>query len=111
MRTNEVTELAARDNAIFEYIRKRHGGKTHKIGIIAGVNDGGTIKVGYSKCNIAEDKFDDVLGFKLAVGRAIGMELPHIVPKGLRTRTRQFAARCVRYYKEAKKLELPEFAK
>lgn len=96
-------------NAIYEYIRKRHGGKTFKTGVILGVNEEGTIKIGYSKCNINEDKFNEKAGVQIAYKRAIAPMLP-IIPRGLRQMTRRFAGRCIRYYKDACKVELPLFA-
>lgn len=94
---------------IFEYIRRRKGGNTHKIGVIYGTTDGDTIKIGWSKCNVKEgDNFDADVGFEIAKERALVPEPDDIaVPLCLKQHIRQFGARCVRYFKEANKLELP----
>lgn len=94
------------NKAIFEYIRKREGGKVHKVGIIIGLNDNGTIRIGWSKCNMDIDKFDQLLGFQFAFNRAMkpdNVPTPHCI----KTQIRRFGSRAVRYFKNAKRLELP----
>ena len=97
---------------IHEYIRKRKNGHTHKVGVILGtlVNIGGdaVIKIGWSKCNIKEDTFNSERGIELAKGRVYN-ETPTITPTpdSIRKQVRQFGARCVRYFKNVNRLELP----
>ena len=100
---------------IFEYIRKRRGGKVNKVGVIFGTVQDEVIKVGWSKCNFqAKDKFDLAKGLELAYNRAVmngiadkeslnGIPAPLCIRKQLR----HFGGRCLLYFKGAKKLELP----
>ena len=97
---------------IFEYIRRRHHGKTLKVGVIIGVKDGKTVKIGWSKCNRQlGDVFDKRMGLQLALNRALTLPMPDNksvpTPNCIRKQIRQFGARCVRYFKDAKKIEMP----
>ena len=95
---------------IFEYIRRRKAGRTHKIGVVFGMVDKGVIKIGWSKCNTKLDKFNPEDGIAMAHERAIHISSSpdHIkTPDCIRTQVRQFGARCVRYFKDAQRLELP----
>ena len=92
---------------IFEYIRRRKNGMTYKVGVVFGMIDNGVIKIGWSKCNAkAGDKFDSIDGLAFAKHRAVKPDSVPI-PNCIRTQLRQFSSRCVRYFKDAKKLELP----
>lgn len=94
---------------IFEYIRRRKGNKTMKVGVILGTVIDNTIKTGWSKCNLkAGDKFNAVVGLQIAMNRAMASgAIPTPTPKCIRRQVRQFGARAVRYFKDATKLELP----
>jgi len=111
----DKTEQENQENQteIFEYIRKRKGGMTHKIGVIYGTIDNNTIKIGWSKCNVKEgDDFNADIGIEMAKERAVasyitqGTDHP-TVPLCIKRHIRQFGARCVRYFQDANKLELP----
>ena len=92
---------------IFEYIRRRKGGKVHKVGIVFGVAVDGVIKVGWSKCNFkAGDKFDTLMGLQMALNRAMGQDIKP-TPNCIRRQLRQFGSRCVRYFKNANKMDIP----
>jgi len=98
---------------IFEYIRRRRGGKVHKIGVIYGTSDGNIIRIGWSKCNTKDgDKFDVEEGIDIAKERAVASYITQgtthpSVPLCIKRHMRQFGARCLRYFKDANKLELP----
>lgn len=99
----EQTEQAE----IFEYIRRRKGGRVHKVGVIYGTAEDNTIKIGWSKCNIKDgDEFNADLGVSLARERATASSMNE-VPLCIKRHLRQFGARCLRYFKDANKLELP----
>ena len=94
---------------IFEYIRRRKGGKSIKAGVVFGLlNNEGTIKIGWSKCNIKEDKFNPEDGLALAKHRALGVKKSPAIPLCLKSQIRQFASRSVRYFQDFKRLEMPE---
>lgn len=97
---------------IFEYIRRRKGNKTMKVGVILGVRIKDDVKIGWSKCNMkAGDKFNATVGLQMAMNRAMRKaDKPYTVtftPDCIKKQIRNFAARCARYYKGATKLELP----
>ncbi len=93
---------------IFEYIRRRKGNKTMKVGVILGIVKDGVIKIGWSKCRVSEDKFTPEDGLRFARARALGETCVNTpVPSCIRRSVRQFGARAVRYFKDATKLELP----
>ena len=102
-------EVKKHPTEIFEYIRRNHGGKTHKVGVIVGIRDNGTIRLGWSKCNVGLDKFDAAAGLDLAKQRALGnfpiTPIPGFpitpIPGCIKKQYRTFAARCVRYFKDA----------
>lgn len=95
-------------NELFEYIRMRRGGKDIKVGVIAATRVKDTIKIGWSKCNFkVGDKFNRCKGVDTAFDRAEGRIPMSAAPLGDHTQIRQFAARCVRYFKGAKSLEMP----
>lgn len=92
---------------IFEYIKRRHGGKNHKVGIILGLVDNDTIRIGWSKCNQKSgDKFDTLIGLEYAKNRAMKSDNV-LTPNCIKRHLRQFSGRCVRYFKDANKLEIP----
>lgn len=45
-------------------------GQRNKIGVMAAIKEGEQIYIGFSKCNIKRDKFDKVIGTRMAYGRA-----------------------------------------
>jgi len=93
---------------IFEYIRRRHHGKTLKVGIIIGIKDKDVIRIGWSKVNLkAGDKFDFAVGIDKAKDRAMSSDYRVPAPNCIRRHLRQFGARTVRYFKEAKTVQLP----
>ena len=100
---------------IFEYIRRRKSGKTYKVGVVLGTIDGGVVRIGWSKCNLkAGDKFSPEQGIAIAQERAKNQTentQTHIpLPKCLRTQVRNFGARAIRYFKEATRVEFPNYA-
>lgn len=93
---------------IFEYIRRRKNGKTIKVGVIIGVKEGKAVKIGWSKCNVkVGDKFDPDFGVKMAKDRAISANVGQPAPLCIQKQIRQFGARCARYFKGAKTIEMP----
>lgn len=96
---------------IFEYIRRRKGGKVHKVGIIlATVTDNSVIKIGWSKTNTkVGDKFDLNEGLLMARNRATTLGITDVpsAPLCIRRQLRQFGARAVRYFKDARGLCMP----
>jgi len=101
-----MKEQTKHQTEIFEYIRRRRGGKVHKVGVIYGTTEDNTIKIGWSKCNIKEgDEFNADLGVLLAKERAI--ESPANAPLCMKRHLRNFSCRCLRYFKDAKKIALP----
>lgn len=95
---------------IFEYIRRRKHGKTIKVGVILGTTIGDVIKIGWSKCNLKEnDTFVPAIGLELAKARILN-EVPSttLTPLCIDRQVRLFAGRCIRYFKNAKKLEMPK---
>lgn len=104
--TNDTPEVKAekepvnRQTEIFEYINRNSNGVNKKIGVIVGMNDNGTIKIGWSKCNVKMDVFNRHTGLKMAKERALKGNPP--APACFRKHLRQFSARCVRYFKNAK---------
>jgi len=103
----EQKEQKEHQTEIFEYIRRRKGGQAHKIGVIYGTTEGNTIRIGWSKCNVKDgDSFNPDLGVGIAKTRAHGNDAAPS-PLCIKRQLRQFGARCLRYFKEANKLELP----
>lgn len=112
----ETKQKKEHQTSIFEYIRRRHHGKTHKVGVILGIFDGKAVKIGWSKCNVRiGDKFDKQVGLKLALNRALNRALPSPLPKKItvptpdciRHQIRNFGARCAKYFKGANKILIP----
>lgn len=91
---------------IFEYIRRRKGGRVIKVGMLVGFIHDNKIKVGWSKCNLMKDKFIQSTGFNMAVDRACGVNQTP-TPKCIERQVRAFGARAVRYYKGVNTLVLP----
>ena len=94
---------------IYEYIRKRKHKKLNKVGVILATLDPNSqmIKIGWSKCNTkAKDVFSTEEGLKLARKRTSLID-NNVVPSSFRSPIRQFGARCIRYFKQAKGLVFP----
>jgi hypothetical protein len=102
----EVTEVP---KPIFEYIQRRKGGKNIKVGVIVGLVDrGNTIKIGWSKCNIAKDVFAKHTGLLMATNRALDKEEKFVpAPNCIHRQLRQFGGRCLRFYKDSNILVMP----
>lgn len=113
IRERDLMQVKIRNKAhvpdmIFEYIKRRRGGRTYKIGIIMGVASDQKVKVSWSKCNLdAEEKFDLGTGQTIAFERAIGVQPLPPAPLCIQSQVRQFGARCIRYFKNSKQIELP----
>ena len=115
MKKIKMKKIKEHQTEIFEYIRRRKSGKVIKVGVILGTvisPNSYTIRIGWSKCNFkAGDKFSIEEGIKLAKKRAYNeadfeSTTTH-VPNCIRRQIRQFGSRCIRYFKDAHKLELP----
>ena len=89
-------------NMIFEMVRERH----KRVGVIVGLKQDDTIKVGWAKCNIKLDKFNRDEGIALAEARAIKMATAPALPLCMVRQMREFQKRCIRYFKGAKTMEL-----
>lgn len=88
---------------IFEYVRTKKG----KVGVLFATVQGGVIKIGWSRCNRKEgDTFDAKTGLQIASERARGT-LVHQLPQSFNKQARHFGARCIRYFKDAKSLNIP----
>jgi hypothetical protein len=98
---------ASPNTEIFEYIKERKHGISHKVGIIWGTVDGDTIKIGWSKCNRkANDEFDLLLGLEMAKNRAYGHDTAKVrIPDRNRQQMREFVCRSIRYFKGAKAVQ------
>lgn len=92
---------------IFEYIRRRHAGRTIKVGVVIGVASDKKVNVSWSKCNLKKDKFDVGNGRTLAIDRARGVKKAPPAPLCIHTQLRKFGARCCRYFKGANSIILP----
>jgi hypothetical protein len=88
---------------IFEIVRERH----KRVGVIVGFIQDDVIKIGWAKCNRKlGDVFDREEGLTLAQARAIKMTDAPPLPLCMRRQVNDFCARCVRYFKNAKAMEL-----
>ena len=94
---------------IFEYITKNKNNRKQRIGIILGAKYGDEIRFGWSKCNTKlGDAFDKAEGLKIARNRAGNLVAMPKLPSCMKRRARQFSGRCIRYFKDAKKVSLIE---
>jgi len=88
---------------IFEYVEERR----KRVGIILGLIQDKTIKIGWAKTNLkAGDRFDKDEGLSLAEARAIKMSASPALPPCMKRQMVDFTARCYRYFKDADKMEL-----
>jgi hypothetical protein len=86
-------------HSIISYVRNRKG---NPVGILVASKHKKSFKVGYSLC-CKKDRFSREMGLKIAFGRSeAGSDeaVPHIIRRALP----EFAERCRRYYKVAKKV-------
>ena len=109
---SEMEEVMDEKAVIFEYVKERRHRRNNKVGVLLGVLDkDNTVKIGWSKCNIKDgDIFDAKEGMDLAYKRAQSSSKwirDTRLPDCIKKQTRKFGARCLRYFKEANKLELP----
>jgi len=114
-------------NELMEYIWRRKNGHNIRSGVIVGNVVDGVIRIGWSKCKISEDPFCSYSGINIARTRLIkddgrkflfspeapfvnisDEELKSKVPDCIRSQVRNFGSRCLRYYKTANKLEIPD---
>lgn len=95
---------------IFEYIRRRKNGKTFKVGVILGTIIDDVIKIGWSKCNLKEnDVFNPTIGISVAKTRIFNEEpVTTPVPTCIQRQVNLFGGRCIRYFKNTNKLEMPK---
>ena len=95
---------------IFEYIRRNYKGKMKvRTGVVlAQIDRDNVVKIAWSKCAFKKgDEFDPSVAINIAEQRVHGiMEMPP-TPSCIRKQVRQFAARCARYYRGAKTIEIP----
>ena len=95
-------------NEIFEYIKRRKGGQTVRVGVICGSNKDGVVKIGFSKCNFkAKDQFDPDKGMQIALDRIEGLIPMPKTPDCIKKQIRGFAGRAARYFKTASRIEIP----
>lgn len=91
---------------LLQYLRKRRGGKRMRAGVMIArkVKKNKKVKVliGWSKCKLAVDKFDVVLGKEIAEGRIFQKLLGKSkskVPHSIRDSVKEFVERAKRYFK------------
>ena len=90
-------------NMIFEVVKERR----KRVGVMVGLKQDGTIKIGWSKCNRKlGDKFDQNEGISLAEARAIKMASAPQLPLCMGRQMANFQNRCRRYFKDADKMEI-----
>jgi len=90
-------------NMIFEIVKERR----HKVGVIVGLKQDGVIKLGWAKCNRKlGDVFNKDEGIRLAETRAIKMADSPVLPLCMNRQMNDFSARCLRYFRDAKTMEL-----
>lgn len=97
------------EKIIQTYVRERVTGKgKQKVGIIVGlVDEGGNIVTGWAKANIkAGDAFDKHDGACIALKRALGKEEVPATPVQMVKQIRNFQARCLKYFQQAKGIKL-----
>ena len=88
---------------IFEYVKERK----RITGIILGLRNNDTIRTGWSKCNFKMgDEFSKDDGLRLAAGRANRLTPSPALPLCMKRQMNSFQARCIRYFKGAKTMEL-----
>jgi hypothetical protein len=116
----DIEKLYDDSNELIEYIWRRKNGRNIKSGVIVGNVVNGVIKIGWSKCNISEDPFIPFIGLNMARARIMknnvdnflvdisDEELNANVPDCIRSQVRNFGIRCLRYYKDTNKLEIPK---
>ncbi len=94
---------------LFQYLRKRRGGKVVKSGVLVAQKVKGKVLVGWSKCKLTgghPDTFDVERGKDIANGRIhafLNEERDgHEVPPSIRDNVKEFTERCKRYFKTKK---------
>lgn len=84
-------------NAIMEYVRQRRS--TEPVGVVVASQVGNEIRYGWSLAKTTKDKFNKVLGVKIAVGR-LGVDAPeNEIPHTIQKRLEQFKVRAAKYYR------------
>jgi len=92
---------------IFEYVTKRFHKKNHKVGVVVGLREGDKVVIGWSKTNLkAKDAFNLKHGIDLAKQRAQGLAPFPPTPPCMVRQLSNFSARCVRFFKGAKTIQL-----
>lgn len=87
-------------NEIYQYVMRRRGRTTKRIGVIAARNDNGIIRIGWSQCNEdAGDVFDAENGLAWARSRMI---CPETIPPHMAREVEAMKERAVRYFKGAR---------
>ena len=94
---------------LFQYLRKRRGGKNVKSGVLLGRKVKGRVLVGWSKCKLTgknPDTFDVQRGLDIAQGRIQSFvdehRNGHQVPPSIEDNLKKFVNRCKRYFKVKK---------
>lgn len=96
-------KLPPTKNLICEMVRERH----RRVGVIVGLREDESIKIGWAKCNVKLDKFDREKGLDMAEARARKILTSPKVPDCMRRQLNEFCARSIRYFKGARTLEIP----
>ena len=88
------------EKMIYERVTERRHGRNQTVGLLVGVNENGTVRVCWSRCNFkAKDTFK-MNGPDGAIDRAINRKNPlDVVPPTMKGELMEFVLRCQRYFK------------
>lgn len=104
---NETAILLQPTTKIFEIVTRRFKKRDHKVGVLLGFKEGDRVLIGWSKANLkAGDVFDKEKGLELAALRAMNLAAFPPTPPCFVRKLNRFTARCVRYFKDAKAINL-----
>ncbi len=88
------------NDTLIKYVENENG---ERCGVVAGVLDGNTVKIGWSHCVVKKDHFDKKRGLKIAKGRALAgstVKIPPVVMDAISDGF--FWKRCIKYFRQAK---------
>lgn len=81
---------------LIQYIRNKHG---EKKGVVVADLINGQVKVGYSLCNSAKDRFNKEFGLKIAEGR-LKCNRRMYIPQSAQHVVKHVQQRALRYFKQ-----------